>query len=77
MKVNTNKRSACFGYNKTAEMEINVLFYILMIKIKYRNVDLLLKVGNVKKELSVLIIMMSLLKIKNLAIEIKIIILRI
>jgi len=59
MKVNTNKRSECFGYNKTAEMEINVLFYILMIKIKYRNVDLLLKVGNVKKELSVHIIMMN------------------
>ncbi len=70
MKVNTNKRSVCFGYNKTAEMVKNVLFYILMIKIKYRNVDFLLKAGNVKKALSVLITMILLHKIKNLVIEI-------
>jgi len=57
MKVNINKKSVCFGYNKIVEMAINVLFYILMIKIKYRNVDFLLKAGSVRKGHSVHITM--------------------
>ena len=71
MKVNINKKSVCFGYNKIVEMAINVLFYILMIKIKYHNVDFLLKVGNVKKVHSVLITMILHLKTKTQAIGLK------
>ena len=56
-KANTNRRYVCFGYNKIAEMVINVLFYILMIKIKYRNVDFPLKAGSVRKGHNVLITM--------------------
>ena len=52
-------------------MVINVLFYILMIKIKYHNVDFLLKADSVRKEHSVLIIMMLHRKIKTHAIGIK------
>ena len=71
MKVNINKKSVCFGYNKIVEMAINVLFYILMIKIKYHNVDFLLKVGSVKKAHSVLITMILHLKTKTQTIGIK------